>query len=481
MSVEVLAAARPIERAIPVERGVQRWREVAVVAGALLVTFVVFLYRLSSVVISDMDEGTYLYAGKLLSQGLIPYRDFLLAHPPLVVLLAAGWESIAGSSIMAARLAYLAVVLIATVPLYLVAKRLSRSMLGGLLAVATYTTGMLLLADMGRTIRLEPMMNAFLIGGFALYFLRSDSPRLRVVIGIVFACAILVKLVAAVPLVLLFAGDLFWSRRGRSFATFWSPVLLGGAIVLLPAAAILLAQPHFVEDVILSQVARPGLPSSLRAYYLIQDLERFPAIAIALVAAAWFLLRGNAQTRVISLVALGGTLGLVFAFRTFFGYYLVQILPWLAVLFAVATVAVVRRFAGARADLLLAALLVGIGALVPLAYEEYYFRSAHDHVSSPAAIVPLLQANSGPMYSMYPSFALWAGRPEVSWYYSADSLIPRLNGDVSDQQFIQGFSAARSVVLFAGELDDNPQAAAFLANNFHQEYGDAYYSVWERN
>jgi len=37
------------------------------------------------------------------------------------------------------------------------------------------------------------------------------------------------------------------------------------------------------------------------------------------------------------------------------------------------------------------------------------------------------------------------------------------------------------VVLFAGELDENPQAAAFLADNFHQEYRDAYYSLWERN
>src|SRR5579859_5525520 len=140
MHLEAVARARhPLvtDPSVTASAAASRWREAAGVAGLLVAVFVVFLYRLSSVVISDMDEGTYLYAGKLLTQGLLPYRDFLLAHPPLVVLLAAGWESLAGYDIMAARLAYLAVVLLSTIPLYLIARRLTGAMAGGLFAVAT--------------------------------------------------------------------------------------------------------------------------------------------------------------------------------------------------------------------------------------------------------------------------------------------------------------------------------------------------------
>src|SRR4051794_31104925 len=61
-------------------------RELAGLLGILVLIAAGLLVRLSSVVISDMDEGTYIYAGKLLAHGQIPYRDFLLTHPPLVVL-----------------------------------------------------------------------------------------------------------------------------------------------------------------------------------------------------------------------------------------------------------------------------------------------------------------------------------------------------------------------------------------------------------
>jgi hypothetical protein len=326
-------------------------------------------------------------------------------------------------------------------------------------------------------------MNAFLIGGFALYLLRDGGTKVRLLIGLLFAAAVLVKLVAVVPVALLVLGDLLWPHQKRQFVAWWTTVALGGAVLLVPISAILVAQPHFIDDVLLSQMARPGLPVSLRAYYLFQDLVRFPAIAVALIAAVWFLVRGRyARARVLALVTLGGTLSLVIVFRTFFGYYLVQVLPWIAVLFAMATCAVLHRFMQTRASVVVGGLVVLLGAVVPLAYEEVYFRTARDHVSSPAAIVPLLAADAdkGYMYSMYPSFALWSKRSEVPSYWAADSLIPRLTGQMSDPQFIQAFSASQAVVLLEGELTDYPQARAYIESSFTPSYQDAYYSLWVR-
>jgi len=427
-----------------------------------------------------MDEGTYLYAGKLVTQGLIPYRDFLLAHPPLVVGLAAAWQMVAGSDVMSARFAYMAFVLLSTLPLYLLASRLARSALAGVLAIAVYTTGMLLLANMGRTIRLEPVMNAFLIAGSAAYLLRPRDRPILVLAGALFACAVLVKLVAVVPIALLFGAELVFAERNRSLVERWLAVAAGSALVLVPVAVWLFAQPNFVDDVIRSQLDRPGLPLSVRGYYLWQDFTRYPIIPLAFAAAAGLIVWSrDPRARILSVVALGSTLALVAFFKTFFGYYLVQVLPWLAVMFALTCVALAQRATRHWRPAILAMVAI-IGIVLPAGYAEYYYRTATDHVSSPDRIVAMLRQDSGYIYTMYPSFALWSNRPIYPWYFQADALVPRLNGRLNDAGFIEAFEGSQALVLYADELADYPQAQAYVESHFREAYADGFYALWVR-
>jgi 4-amino-4-deoxy-L-arabinose transferase-like glycosyltransferase len=460
---------------------VRRHAEVLTLLGLLAAVALAFFYRLGSVIVSDMDEGTYLYAGKLVGQGLMPYRDFLLAHPPVLVMLAAAWQGVGGADIMAARAAYLTVVLVSTVPLYALARHLADSRLAGLLAVISYTTGMLLLANMGRTIRLEPMMNGFLIAAFAMAFLRPRSSMCRFAVGALAAAAVLVKLVAIVPVALLFLSELLFYARDRRILASWLMVAAGGLIVLLPAASLLLAVPGFIDNVFLSQVERPALPPGVRGYYIWQDITRYPVIAIAFVAAAWWLVRSNdARFRALAMVALGTSVILVVAFRTFFGYYLVQTLPWLAVIFAVSCVNTARRM-NAHWRLPLAASVLVLGVGVPFAYAEYYYRTASDHVSSPARIVSMLREGTGYIYTMYPAFALWSGRLIYPWYYQADALVPRLTGRLRDSSFIEAFAGSEALILYDGELAEYPDAAAYVRQYFALAYDDPFFALWVRS
>src|SRR5579884_1844013 len=140
-------------------------REVLTLATMLGAMFTILQVHLSSVIISDMDEGTYVYAGHLMARGLVPYTDFMLAHPPLIAFLVAGWTRLFGVALMPLRLGYIAFVLASTLPLYALARHLA-SKHAGLLAVVSYTSAMLLVANMGRTVRLEPVMNAFVMAAF---------------------------------------------------------------------------------------------------------------------------------------------------------------------------------------------------------------------------------------------------------------------------------------------------------------------------
>ena len=486
MQSGVLARAVPTRsRGVDVEERLGRlatstWGEPLAVGALLAAMFASFLYGLSAVVISDMDEGTYLYAGKLVAQGLVPYRDFLLGHPPLAVYLAAAWVWLAGADVMPARMANLAFVLASTVPLYLVVRKLLSSRVAGLLAIATYMSGNLMLANMGRTIKLEPIMNAFLIGAFAIYVLRRSSLAWGVLLGALVAAALLVKLVAIIPVGLIVLADLVWGDR-RTFVARWAVAAAGALIVLVPAGLYLLSQPHFLDDVIWSQLGRGGLPLELRARYLAQDFVRFPPIPLALLTSVWLLVsrRTALDIRVSALVALLGLATLLIGFKTFFTYYIVLVMPWVAIVFVVLAVWVAQRISRYWRSLVAAAVLV-LGVVAPLGYDVMYNRGGALHVASPAQIVPILKAGDGPIYSMYPLFALWSGRPEYAWYYAADALIPRINNQLSADDFIGAFEGSRAVVLWDGELNDFPQADAYLRSNFTLAFQDAYYSVWTR-
>jgi hypothetical protein len=457
--------------------------EGAALLGLLVLLFSTFLYRLPAVVISDMDEGTYLYAGKLLAEGHLPYRDFLLAHPPGITLLGAGLTWLFGPEIMPARVVYLALILLGMAPLYLVTRSITRSPLAGLLAVASYGSGMLLLANMGRTVKLEPLMNAFLIAAFALYALRPRSLRARALVGALLAAATLVKLVAVVPAGLLVLGDLLWIRPNRRFLRSWGAAAAGAAVVLLPAV-VLLRLPGFVDDVLRSQLERPGLPLHTRLYYLRQNFVRFPPIPVALVASAYFLARSRDwRLRAAALLGLGSTLILVLAFRTFLAYYIVQALPWLAVVFAVVVWAAAQHLAARGLTWVRPALAAGtlfLAGAVPMLYGEVYYRRGDDHVSSPAQVVSRLRGGQGYVYAMFPAFALQAGRELYPWYYSADSLIPRITSRIGDDDFVQVFDGCQAVVLFPDELAAYPRARAFLEQHFRPAYQDAHWALWVR-
>ena len=459
------------------------WFEAATVAALLVGMFGVFLIRLSSVVISDMDEGTYLYGGKLIATGLTPYRDFLLVHPPVAVYLAAAWVLLAGDGVMAERFANLAFVLASTIPLYLTIRHLTRSRVAGLLGIATYMTGILLLANMGRTLKLEPVMNVFLIWAFALYTLRPRNLWVRGVFGMLVAAAVFTKLVAVIPVGLIVLGDLIWCRKSwRQFARAWLAAAVGFALVAVPLGLFLVSQPHFLDDVVWSQLDRGGLPLDLRLRYLLQDFTRFPAIPLALLASIWYVLRArDARVRVSSLVALVGMAVLVVGFKTFFTYYIVLVMPWLAILFVVAVRDALRRFSVRLWQPAMAGLVLVTALLVPVAYDEAYYRTGTMHVASPAHIIPMLEQGNGPIYAMYPLFALWSGRPEYSWYYSADALIPRMTGKWTSADFITAFTGTTAVVLWDGELNEYADAQAYLDANYQLAYQDGYFSLWLRH
>lgn len=459
------------------DAGLRPWTLPLLLVGILLG----YQVRLESVLVPDMDEGTYLYQGRLMVEGLVPYKDFFIAHPPLVPVYGALVYVVFGESITIARLLYAIGILALASPIYFVVRRNTQSAAAGALGYVTYAAGILAVANMGRTVRLEPVAAGFLVLAFSIAVPRRDEPRWRVVVGALMALALLTKFTSAIPIAIFALYELVEARRelGRLVRP-WAAQLLGAAIVLGPSLAYLLSLPDFLNDVWFSQANRPPLDLSLRLAFFGNNLLRFPPLPIALLAAVYFIVRPpTREVRIFSILALGGAFVMVVVMPTYLRFYVSLLMPYVGVVFAIAGWRIVHAMRPS-----LAPPLMTLGAAVVLlaifAFGEYFHRNAHQQVSSPARVLPLLKEQPGPFYSMYPSFALQSGVPLTQWTYVADSLLPRVTDQVTPAMLMEIIGRSQSLVIWHGEFDDKQEVWRLIERDFRLEYRDPYWEFWVR-
>lgn len=274
------------------------WTSAAV--GALLV--VGFLARLVPVLrgaglhgILAYDDGVYFGAADAVLSGRLPYRDFLLLHPPGVLLVLAPFAALGRLTsdpfgMAVARLAFMAVGALNAVLAYGVARRAGR--LAALAAGALYAVwGPAAYAE--RTTLLEPLVN---LGVLAALLLLGDvrvvTRRRVLAAGAVLGVALTVKVWAVVPLVVVAVWVL--RRRDRSAAgAFVAAAALVAGVVCLP---FLWAAPgRMLRMVLLDQLGRPstGVTSWRRlagiagAYHAAGGVS--PAAAVVAAVAVLFL------------------------------------------------------------------------------------------------------------------------------------------------------------------------------------------------
>ncbi len=70
-------------------------------------------------VLHDYDEGAYSLGARFITQGYLPYQDFILVHPPLYDLVLASFYKIFGYSFLSGRYLSVALSLICIVIIYL--------------------------------------------------------------------------------------------------------------------------------------------------------------------------------------------------------------------------------------------------------------------------------------------------------------------------------------------------------------------------
>ncbi len=235
---------------------------VALLAGAVpaLLTLAVCFYvlHLPNVLYGthEYDDGVYMGAALRFVQGIIPYRDFVIVHPPGIVLLMAPFALLgqvfgSGTSMALAR-DLTALVAAANVVLCAVAVRHRGWKAAAVAATALACFPMAPAAD--STLLLEPYLMFFSLLGLVLMFRggRLAGPRRVLLAGLAFGFGGAVKIWGAF---LVLAVAVVCLRRVKSALL---PLLVGSALgFALPCLPFFLMAPRaFLTDIIGDQFQR---------------------------------------------------------------------------------------------------------------------------------------------------------------------------------------------------------------------------------
>lgn len=251
----------------------------ATLRGAIAVaaTFAVgFAIRLSYVATSSgglrgdlgYDTSVYYSAADALLGGRMPYRDFVLLHPPTIMLVLTPFAELGRlttdhTGFVAATLAFIGLGAVNAVLVLRIGERMGfdrRAALAGALFYAVWSGSVR--AEF--LARLEPLGNFFVLLGLLAYYARRPGSRwMAFASGLAFGAAASVKIWWSVPLVILLAAHLL-RRRWHDLARFAGGA--AAAMVVVNAPFFALAPSRMWHMVIAEQVSRVsrGFPLDVR-------------------------------------------------------------------------------------------------------------------------------------------------------------------------------------------------------------------------
>lgn len=254
----------------PVRMGMRLGPVDVVIAAATLLGLALRLYQLLRpgflTGVDEYDDGVYFGSAVRLVHGILPYRDFVLVHPPGITLLMSPVALVIRSSTSTGfAVARVLTVAAATLSIVLAGVLVrhrgvaATALTCGIMAV--YPAGM----DAAHTLQLEPWLVLFTLAGAWAAFAGDEvatSRRRLLLAGAALGFATTIKLWALIPVVvMLFVCARARGRRGAGSVA--GGLALGFAV---PVLVFFVLAPHaFIRDVLVAQLSRvdisrvPGL------------------------------------------------------------------------------------------------------------------------------------------------------------------------------------------------------------------------------
>jgi hypothetical protein len=461
-----------------------------------------YLHRLDVWLINDDEEG-YLYAAWRISQGELPYRDFLTPQLPAFLFPGALIVRLAGPDPWAMRAWSVALVLVTGLATYLTGRRLFGPVAGLAALVLCLTIDDVF--AIGRAFRPEATMLAF--GSLALYaFVRADASGRRAgyaLASLLFGGALLAKLFGLLPWLatLAYVGwQLLGGQRERrsGLGDLAALAIPGGLVVvgvmgafrwLTPETYTAVLGHHLMQGQALStaEILRKNLDFYWRA------LTWHAPILIGLPLGILAIRRIAAPRGWVVVWQLPTAAVFLFLTRELWARHLVYLLPAFALIFGAGLEWIVRALPGERRMAgLTAATMLGIVALPYLLIDSDAWAQEEIGTARLAGLVRTLTPVDARIMADYPGIGFYGERATT---YSGAGLSEGAteSGQITGAKLLEEMRAGNVALVLidrssqAGQLADLHDFDAFDAavQRDYAELGKFYrhyqtYSVYRR-
>lgn len=413
------------------------------------------------------DEGVYLHAAKLLGEGLVPYKDFFLAHPPYFLYPTQVILFLTNFNLNFFHFIYIVWFFSAIFPLYFILLKFTKSNLATILSIVLFSTFAELVQWDAHFFALRQASMPLLTFSLYFIFVKQKSKIAGILLGI-FALSLIPNLMIALCLLAALYFSKPWSFKLKSFLiTFSLTSTLGYLLIMLI--------PNGPTNIIAYQMSRTFIPYATRLewtkIYLLAN--NWPIVLLGL-AGTIMAIKRCPWLNVFNILSI---ITVIFIGPSFYPHYVTS----LAIGFTLSSGVLISLFSRSLYQKILIATAV-LTSIYLASFNHLKYHLIDNKTPGFFQVVNILKQTPEPLFTFEPIYGLYAKRNLTFHYFTSDMRYFRVTGTkLDDLEYLSILAKSNTVLLepFASSLLTQ-KSLQYIENNFILIYQDNEHKIYIR-
>ncbi len=424
------------------------------------------------------DEGVYLYSAKLISEDLIPYKDFFLAQPLYLIYLVSQLLQFVNFDLNLFHLLYIIWFFSLIFPIYFITLKLTNSRFAAVLSLLLLSTFAELVQWDAHFFALRQASLPFLATSLFFIIVKPKQKVAGIFLGL-FAITLFQNFLYSLGIAFAFLlYDYFYKRRQLSelLTKNLSFILSFGGIAFLGYLLVYLL-PNGVSNTVTYQLDRPYLPYLTRIDWLkIYTLPgNWPFIFTGFLGSIIIL---KNKMGFLGLANIIGILVVLFASKFYYPHYITI----LACGFTITAAILIASVSQTTIHKVLVSILI-LSSIYSASFNHLKFHLVD--VKSPEFFqaIEFLKNTPEPLFAFEPIYGLYAKKDLTYHYYVADMRYFKvMNKNLVDRDYLDILKRSNTVLIepFTKSML-SPFVLNFIQNDFSIVYQDSIHQIFVRN
>lgn len=432
-------------------------------------------YNLGKIVNVFTDEGVYLYSAKLLTKGLIPFKDFFLAQSPFLLYIVGFLELITKYNMELFRFLYTLWVFSSIFPIFFIVLRITKSSLASILSVIFFSTFPELVQWDMHSFAYRQASLPFL--AFSIFFIIKNK---RVIGGLLlglFSISLLSNIFISFSLITSLFLEKYFIEKKKASGIIMEQLsfILTFSLVNIFGYLILMLIHHGYANLIGYQLQRPFLVYATRIEWIkLYTLKsNWPMLVFGLLGSLIL----KYQVGLFGLFNILSLFTIITLGRSYYPHYLTILAIGLSI-----SCGILVSYIGKTTTIRTISALVILFIIYNTSYSYLKTQLIDRKTPDFFSIVNRLKDAPGPIFTFEPIYALYAKKDLTFHYYVADMRYFRVtNSNFAEEDYLKIIQNSRTILIepFASTLL-NQKILNYINGNFQKTYDDGRNSIYVR-